>query len=65
MIYFVFASSQFLPQDKVSEFAQMSNIELLKATQRAAGATQLSEWHEKLIQLKTEEKQLGSVSGRF
>ncbi|KAF5388335.1 hypothetical protein D9615_000804 [Tricholomella constricta] len=39
----------FLPQDKVSEFAQMSPQDLLKETQRAAGDERLSAWHETLI----------------
>jgi structural maintenance of chromosomes protein 5 len=43
-----FLCSSFLPQDKVSEFAQMSPQQLLKETQRAAGNERLSEWHRKL-----------------
>ncbi|KII94777.1 hypothetical protein PLICRDRAFT_128007 [Plicaturopsis crispa FD-325 SS-3] len=39
----------FLPQDKVSEFAQMTPQELLKETQRAAGDENLTTWHEILI----------------
>jgi hypothetical protein len=41
--------SSFLPQDKVSEFAQMSSQQLLKETQRAAGDVNLSAWHQTLI----------------
>ncbi|KAJ3877761.1 hypothetical protein F5051DRAFT_407478 [Lentinula edodes] len=40
----------FLPQDKVSEFAMMSPQQLLKETQKAAGDTNLTSWHETLIE---------------
>ncbi|CAG8618294.1 6707_t:CDS:10 [Paraglomus brasilianum] len=49
---------QFLPQDKVSEFAQMSPPELLVETQRAVGDAQLGLWHESLKKLRNEEKDL-------
>ncbi|KAF0492709.1 P-loop containing nucleoside triphosphate hydrolase protein [Gigaspora margarita] len=49
---------QFLPQDKVCEFAQMSPSELLVQTQKAVGEKELIEWHETLIQLREEEKSL-------
>ncbi|KAJ3780522.1 hypothetical protein GGU10DRAFT_391209 [Lentinula aff. detonsa] len=39
----------FLPQDKVSEFAMMTPQQLLKETQKAAGDTNLTRWHETLI----------------
>ncbi|KAJ8519683.1 hypothetical protein ONZ45_g3400 [Pleurotus djamor] len=39
----------FLPQDRVSEFAQMTPQELLRETQRAAGDENLTSWHETLI----------------
>ncbi|KAN0097138.1 P-loop containing nucleoside triphosphate hydrolase protein [Tylopilus felleus] len=39
----------FLPQDKVSEFAQMSPQQLLRETQRAAGDAHLTKWHDVLI----------------
>ncbi|KIY64376.1 P-loop containing nucleoside triphosphate hydrolase protein [Cylindrobasidium torrendii FP15055 ss-10] len=39
----------FLPQDKVSSFAHMSPQDLLKETQRAAGDTNLTDWHQTLI----------------
>ncbi|CAO3684313.1 unnamed protein product [Umbelopsis vinacea] len=51
---------QFLPQDKVAEFAQLSPPQLLERTQVAVGEKQMSEWHDKLITLKKEEKQLRS-----
>ncbi|KAJ7594061.1 P-loop containing nucleoside triphosphate hydrolase protein [Mycena floridula] len=39
----------FLPQDKVSEFAAMTPQQLLKETQRAAGNSNLTSWHETLM----------------
>jgi chromosome segregation ATPase len=49
---------QFLPQDKVCEFAQMSPIELLKSTLKASGSTELSEDHSKLVLLRNDQKEL-------
>jgi len=46
---------QFLPQDKVAEFARMKPTELLRATELAIGDGELLELHESLI---TEKKQL-------
>ncbi|TPX60694.1 hypothetical protein PhCBS80983_g01576 [Powellomyces hirtus] len=46
----------FLPQEKVSEFAQLNPRELLTETQRAAGNSKLTSWHEELIKLREEEK---------
>lgn len=43
---------QFLPQDKVSSFAAMNTIQLLKETERAVGQDELVELHEKLAELK-------------
>lgn len=43
---------QFLPQDKVSEFARMKPIELLKATEMAIGDGNLYNLHESLIKEK-------------
>ncbi|KAL8291767.1 hypothetical protein RQP46_002025 [Phenoliferia psychrophenolica] len=39
----------FLPQDRVSSFSALSAAELLKETQKAAGDTRLSGWHQTLI----------------
>ncbi|KAJ7043397.1 hypothetical protein C8F04DRAFT_1072037 [Mycena alexandri] len=39
----------FLPQDKVSAFAAMSPVELLRETENAAGDEKLNEWHKTLI----------------
>lgn len=49
---------QFLPQDKVAEFAQLSKPELLKETQKAAAGKELVTWHNKLIDLRSSEKSL-------
>jgi structural maintenance of chromosomes protein 5 len=40
---------QFLPQDKVNEFARMKPVELLKATEQAIGEGELYELHQSLI----------------
>ncbi|KAG9079251.1 Structural maintenance of chromosomes protein 5, partial [Ceratobasidium sp. UAMH 11750] len=40
----------FLPQDKVSEFANMNPQMLLRETQRAAGNPNLTAWHDSLIE---------------
>ncbi|EJD01702.1 P-loop containing nucleoside triphosphate hydrolase protein [Fomitiporia mediterranea MF3/22] len=50
----------FLPQDKVAEFAQMSPQQLLRATQKAAGDGQLLKWHDSLIELGQELKDVSS-----
>ncbi|PYI25337.1 P-loop containing nucleoside triphosphate hydrolase protein [Aspergillus indologenus CBS 114.80] len=49
---------QFLPQDKVSEFAALTPIELLNSTQRAAAGDEMVEWHENLKSLRAEQKKL-------
>ncbi|KAH0588207.1 hypothetical protein H2248_006920 [Termitomyces sp. 'cryptogamus'] len=48
----------FLPQDKVSEFAQMTPQQLLRETQRAAGDERLTAWHDTLINAGKELKTL-------
>ncbi|TFY82531.1 hypothetical protein EWM64_g1483 [Hericium alpestre] len=48
----------FLPQDKVSEFAQMTPQQLLRETQRAAGDEHLTAWHDTLINAGKEMKEL-------
>jgi hypothetical protein len=45
---------QFLPQDRVVEFAKMQPVEMLEATQRAVGNPQLEQWHEELKKLGKE-----------
>ncbi|KAF9428893.1 Structural maintenance of chromosomes protein 5 [Podila epigama] len=47
---------QFLPQDRVSEFAQMTPQELLRETQRAVGGDEMLKSHEKMIELWNEHK---------
>ncbi|KAI1294565.1 Structural maintenance of chromosomes protein 5 [Mortierella claussenii] len=47
---------QFLPQDRVSEFAQMTPQELLKETQRAVGGEESLLAHQKMIDLWNEHK---------
>ena len=47
---------QFLPQDRVVEFAALSPVDLLLSTQRAAAPDYLLEWHEELKRLHTEWK---------
>lgn len=49
---------QFLPQDKVAEFAALTPIELLHSTQRAAAGTEMIEWHDALKKLRAEQKNL-------
>lgn len=42
---------QFLPQDRVVEFAALSPVELLKSTQRAIASEEMIQWHGELITL--------------
>ncbi|KAL2830261.1 hypothetical protein BDW59DRAFT_23040 [Aspergillus cavernicola] len=49
---------QFLPQDKVSEFAALTPIELLNSTQRAAAGVEMVELHDNLKDLRAEQKKL-------
>lgn len=49
---------QFLPQDRVVEFAGLSTIELLKETQRAAAPPEVLEHHENLKKLGKALKEL-------
>ncbi|KAK5115109.1 hypothetical protein LTR62_001806 [Meristemomyces frigidus] len=47
---------QFLPQDRVVEFAALSPVDLLTHTQRAAAPPQMTEWHEQLKVMRKEQK---------
>ena len=47
---------QFLPQDKVAEFAAQTPVGLLNSTQRAAGGEDMVKLHENLISLREEQK---------
>jgi structural maintenance of chromosomes protein 5 len=49
---------QFLPQDRVAEFAGLNPVELLHHTQRAAAPEEMLAWHEQLKSLRKEEKAL-------
>ena len=66
---------QFLPQDKVVEFAAMTPVELLRSTQRAVASQEIIDMHEELkdlgrkqkdIQAKknTDQEQLENLEGR-
>jgi chromosome segregation ATPase len=47
---------QFLPQDKVADFAALSPVELLAQTQKAVGSEDMSKWHEELKALGAEKR---------
>lgn len=49
---------QFLPQDRVAEFAALDPINLLRETQRAAAKPSVLKWHEALIKTGKEQKAL-------
>ncbi|KAI9828295.1 MAG: Structural maintenance of chromosomes protein 5 [Thelocarpon impressellum] len=49
---------QFLPQDKVCEFAALTPVELLQSTQRAAAGPLMLQWHDILKQLRGEQKKV-------
>ena len=49
---------QFLPQDRVVEFAQMSPVQVLESTQQAAGTEQMATYHSNLIKLRSAQKVL-------
>lgn len=51
---------QFLPQDRVAEFAGLSPVDLLHHTQRAAAPPEMLKWHDDLIRLRDEEKHIQS-----
>jgi hypothetical protein len=54
---------QFLPQDKVVEFARMDQYELLVATEKAIGDASLYETHQTLNQKRELVKEQQNVSG--
>lgn len=49
---------QFLPQDKVAEFAALTPIELLHSTQRAAAGEDMVEQHDALKELRSAQKKI-------
>ncbi|KAM9343488.1 structural maintenance of chromosomes protein 5 isoform 2-T2 [Pholidichthys leucotaenia] len=52
---------QFLPQEKVGEFAKMSKIELLEATEKSVGPPEMYEYHCELKNFRTKEQDLENV----
>ncbi|XP_061843250.1 structural maintenance of chromosomes protein 5 [Nerophis lumbriciformis] len=52
---------QFLPQEKVGEFAKMSKIELLEATEKSVGPPEMYEYHCELKNFRTKERELENV----
>lgn len=56
---------QFLPQDRVVEFAALSPVELLAQTQRAAAPEQMTEWHQQLKEMRKEQKVNEDAKGRL
>ncbi|RMZ90082.1 hypothetical protein DV736_g2677, partial [Chaetothyriales sp. CBS 134916] len=53
---------QFLPQDRVVEFAQMSPIEILESTQKAAARPEMLEQHIQLKEIRSRQKELQHAS---
>ena len=49
---------QFLPQDKVVEFAAMTPVELLRSTQRAVGSQEMIDQHENLKELGQKQREI-------
>ena len=43
---------QFLPQDKVVEFAAMTPVDLLRSTQRAVASQEMIDWHDQLKEMR-------------
>ncbi|XP_069778614.1 structural maintenance of chromosomes protein 5 isoform X2 [Narcine bancroftii] len=52
---------QFLPQEKVGEFAKMSKIELLEATEKSIGPPEMYKFHSDLKNYREKEKELENV----
>ncbi|CAN9516172.1 unnamed protein product [Ophioblennius macclurei] len=52
---------QFLPQDKVGEFAKMSKTDLLEATEKSVGPPQMYEYHCQLKNFRNKERELENV----
>lgn len=53
---------QFLPQDRVCEFAKMTPIQLLEETEKAVGDPELSTQHLTLIKKNADLKKIETVS---
>ncbi|XP_057176785.1 structural maintenance of chromosomes protein 5 isoform X2 [Triplophysa rosa] len=52
---------QFLPQEKVGEFAKMSKIELLEATEKSVGPPEMYEFHCELKTFRSKERELENM----
>ncbi|XP_010166924.1 structural maintenance of chromosomes protein 5, partial [Antrostomus carolinensis] len=52
---------QFLPQDKVGEFAKLSKIELLEATEKSIGPPEMYQFHCELKNFREKEKELENL----
>uniref|UniRef100_A0A673Y4C3 Structural maintenance of chromosomes protein 5 n=1 Tax=Salmo trutta TaxID=8032 RepID=A0A673Y4C3_SALTR len=52
---------QFLPQEKVGEFAKMTKVELLEATEKSVGPPEMYEFHCELKTFRTKERELENV----
>uniref|UniRef100_A0A663N0E4 Structural maintenance of chromosomes protein 5 n=1 Tax=Athene cunicularia TaxID=194338 RepID=A0A663N0E4_ATHCN len=52
---------QFLPQDKVGEFARLSKIELLEATEKSIGPPEMYQFHCQLKNFREKEKELENL----
>ena len=61
-LLYSFWCSQFLPQDRVASFAQLTPIQLLHETQRAVGGEIMVEHWERLCKLRAEARELETVA---
>ncbi|KAM4611009.1 structural maintenance of chromosomes protein 5 [Polymixia lowei] len=52
---------QFLPQEKVGEFAKMSKVELLEATEKSVGPPEMYAYHCELKNFRGKERELENV----
>ncbi|KAA8591130.1 hypothetical protein FQN60_002073 [Etheostoma spectabile] len=52
---------QFLPQEKVGEFAKMSKIELLEATEKSVGPPEMYEYHCELKNFRNKEREQENI----
>ncbi|KFO89041.1 Structural maintenance of chromosomes protein 5, partial [Buceros rhinoceros silvestris] len=52
---------QFLPQDKVGEFARLSKIELLEATEKSIGPPEIHQFHCELKNFREKERELENL----
>ncbi|XP_006627036.2 structural maintenance of chromosomes protein 5 [Lepisosteus oculatus] len=52
---------QFLPQEKVGEFAKMSKVELLEATEKSVGPPEMYRFHCELKNFRSKERELENI----